>query len=78
MTPENLHLLDLRTSGFKPLKPGRIHVRCPVCGRKLSNMARGEDDPSSAVLAETWCPRCVGSDYDSGTDFFDADGGRVW
>ena len=44
--------------GFKPLKPGKIHLRCYECHRLRSNMRREEGDPPTAVVAEILCPKC--------------------
>ena len=64
-----------RQSGFKPLKPGRIHLRCPSCGRKQSNMPRHpEHDHPTAFLAEVLCPNCDAGTKDAGTDFYDKRG----
>ncbi len=46
-------------AGFHPLRPGRIHLWCPECRRKLSNMPRTEIDPPRAALAQVLCPRCA-------------------
>ena len=73
MTPEQIKLLDLRTSGFHQLKPGRIHLRCPSCGMKRSNVDRSEYDPATAVLLEAKCPECCGGDFDS-PEYFDSNG----
>lgn len=44
--------------GFRPLKPGHIHIYCPVCGRRYSNAKRTEHDPARAVLLKLTCMRC--------------------
>lgn len=44
--------------GFHPLRPGRIHMRCPTCGRKQSNMDRAPLDPPKAALLEVLCDKC--------------------
>jgi hypothetical protein len=64
---------ELRTTGFAPLKEDRIHVRCPGCGRKISNGLRHMWDPPRATLVETECAKCVRGGYGSST-YFDADG----
>lgn len=48
---------DSLMAGFKPLKAGRIHFRCPQCGRKMSNMKRDAYDPPRAVMTEIACPK---------------------
>jgi hypothetical protein len=63
-----------RMDGYKPLKAGRIHLRCPKCGRKMSNGPRADYDPLEAVLIETHCENCCGDDKDSTIDYFAADG----
>ena len=50
--------MSIRTTGFRPLKAGRIHLRCPKCGRKQSNMPRMPYDPPRAVLVEIFCNQC--------------------
>jgi len=77
LTPEQIKLLGLRTSGFKPLMAERIYLRCPRCGTKRSNMTRSDIDPEGAVLAELLCPRCTGGDFGGDTEYFDADGAHV-
>ena len=48
-----------RVSGFKPARPGRIHLRCPRCGRKQSNIPRhAEHDHPTAYLVELLCDKC--------------------
>ena len=48
-----------RVSGFKPARPGRIHMRCPTCGRKQSNMLRHpEHDHPTAYMVEIECDNC--------------------
>lgn len=43
--------------GFKKHRPGRIHLLCDMCGRKMSNMPRGEHDPKRAVLLVYPCDK---------------------
>jgi hypothetical protein len=62
--------------GFKPLQPGRIHLMCPKCGRKQSNMPRCEFDPQSAFLVSIECPKCNAGDF-GGAAYFDRDGNEV-
>ena len=55
-------------AGFAEHRPGKIHLWCPECKRKLSNMPRAEVDPPRAVLAQVLCPHCadrVGAKDDS-------------
>jgi|GEM_PF-5404939 len=70
---------QLRTSGFRKLMPGHIHLRCPHCGRKQSNMRRGKYDPPKAMLAETLCERCCVSlgALEPGVEYYDAKGNSV-
>ncbi len=53
-------------TGFHPLRPGRIHLWCPKCHRKLSNVKRAEYDPEAAVVAAIWCPNCVDGGFSEG------------
>lgn len=66
-------LKELRTTGFRPLRPGKIHTRCPVCGRKQSNMPRQKYDIAGAFLVELACPKCSDSSPDDG-DYYDKNG----
>lgn len=50
--------MTLEYVGYAKLRPGRIHLLCPVCGRKMSNVERDQYDPPSAVLAHVHCERC--------------------
>lgn len=72
------HLQRLRTQGFAPLRRGRIHFRCDVCGRKQSNMKRGEHDPRTAVLMELDCDKCCQGHKDCAPRYFDAAGRHVF
>jgi hypothetical protein len=48
-----------RVSGFHKARPGKIHMRCPKCGRKQSNMDRSaEHDHPTAYLMELLCDAC--------------------
>lgn len=69
-------LLRLRTNGFRKLREGKIHVRCYVCGRKMSNTAREQYDPPTAVLIETPCERC-NAGKEPPTYYYDAAGVEV-
>jgi hypothetical protein len=66
-------------AGFAKLRPGRIHVFCPACKRKMSNMPRTEafnglvPDPPNAVLVHIWCDCTQGGKEDFG-GFLDAYG----
>lgn len=63
---------------FGKLRDGKIHLRCYVCGRKMSNTDRdAESDPSNAVLIETPCPKCAGSDKGCETFYYDAQGETI-
>jgi hypothetical protein len=60
--------------GYQKLRPGRIHLFCPGCGRKMSNVRRDSLDPPDAVLARVSCERCSEGCKDSSQTFLDADG----
>lgn len=64
--------------GFNRLRPGRIHVFCPGCGMKRSNMPRAESapfDPPTATLVGAYCERCSDGCKIEGPAFFrDAEG----
>ena len=49
---------ELEYVGFKPHRPGRIHLYCPGCGRKMSNVERGDLDPPTATLFSVPCEEC--------------------
>ena len=69
--------LDLEWAGFRKWKPGRIHIFCPTCKRRMSNAERTEFDPPSAVLVHVWCEKCSqGCKTDLGY-YFDRDGNVV-
>lgn len=60
--------------GYRKLRPGRIHLYCPKCGRKRSNVRRNEDyDPPNAVISHVWC--C--GDFDGPERYFDANGKAI-
>lgn len=63
--------------GFTKLRTGRIHLWCPGCGRKLSNMPRDKDDPPQAVLLHVYCERCSQGCKDTPVAFFSARGRRI-
>lgn len=60
---------------FKPLKAGRIHLKCRRCKATRSNMARAEhDDPAAVVMVLNYCPRCdKGGEFED-VAYFDAAG----
>lgn len=63
--------------GYRPLKPGRIHMRCPTCGRKVSNVPRSGYDPHDAALLVIPCARdnkCGAGGFIEGGDYFDKNG----
>ena len=63
--------------GFRALRPGRIHVWCPKCKRKLSNMQRQDGDPRRAELVHSWCIRCSQGCKDTPEYYFDDRGKRI-
>lgn len=61
--------------GFRKHRPGKIHVICPGCGRKQSNMPRVEEDPPTATLVGIHCERCSeGCKIDGPAFYRDAEG----
>jgi hypothetical protein len=76
---------DLPYVGFSKLRPGRIHIYCPGCGRKQSNGYRTEanpdrfepGDPPDAVLVHVYCERCSVGCKDAPVTFLDANGQRI-
>ena len=74
MAKRKKSLAELRTTGFHKLKKDRIHLRCPTCGRKQSNMPREEFDSPKAFLAEIICDRCANGCKDPETYYYDNKG----
>jgi hypothetical protein len=70
-------LTRLRTTGFRKLRDGRIHVRCYTCGRKVSNTTRMDYDPPTAVLIETPCEKCSQGCKEPESFYYDATGTEV-
>ena len=66
--------MSLPYVGFAPLRPGKIHLLCPGCGRKQSNMARYSYDPPKTVLVRVHCEKCSQGSKDGGQDFVDSNG----
>lgn len=58
------------------LREGRIHMRCPSCGRKQSNMPR-HNDPAEAVTLVTDCPKCADIGSDANLRYLDANGNEL-
>lgn len=75
--PKPLKILEY--VGFRKHRAGRIHVICPTCGRKQSNMPRCDEitpkDPPTATLVGVWCERCSDGCKVEGPAFYrDAEG----
>ena len=60
--------------GFAAHRPGRIHMFCPRCHRKMSNMPRDKFDPPKAVLVHVFCERCSVGGKDNSQTFLAANG----
>lgn len=60
--------------GYRRLKPGRIHLYCPKCKRKVSNAQRSEHDPPNAHLLHYPCDKCSMGDKVDMNDYMDAEG----
>ena len=61
--------------GFKKHRLGYIHLFCPQCGRKMSNVPRWEHDPPQAVLAHIPCEECSqGCKVEGASAYLDANG----
>lgn len=68
----------LRSQGFQKLRTGRIHFRCPQCGRKESNNRRHDDhDPPNAVLMEIACDKCAAGCKGDDPTYFNARGREI-
>ncbi len=63
---------------FKPIKPGKIHLKCRRCKNTRSNMARADFDPINAVvMVMSYCPRCDrGGEFES-VEYYDAVGREI-
>ena len=61
--------------GYAKLRPGRIHLFCPKCERKMSNMPREPHDPKSAVLVHAVC--CASGSKDGPAVYLNARGQQV-
>jgi len=62
-------------TGFAKLRPGCIHLICPRCKRKMSNVQRADYDPKRAAVAVVWCERCAQGGFCEGPDgYWDARG----
>jgi hypothetical protein len=66
--------ITLSYVGYAKLRPGRIHLFCPGCHRKMSNMPRDKYDPPKAVLCHVFCDSCSVGGKDSSQRFLDAAG----
>lgn len=64
-------------AGYQKLRPGRIHMFCLKCHRKLSNMVRQEFDPPRAELVQSYCPKCGEGGKDAPEYFLDAEGKEI-
>ena len=69
--------MSVEWSGFKKLMTGRIHLFCPRCRRKMSNVPRSDYDPRRATLVHTFCPKCGNGGKDAESTFFDAKGKEI-
>lgn len=71
-------LLPSRVSGFHKAIPGRIHMRCPDCGRKQSNMTRHpEFDHPTAYMVELLCDKCGAGCKEDGGIYFTRNGREI-
>jgi phage terminase large subunit GpA-like protein len=66
-------------AGYAKLRKGRIHLLCPRCGRKQSNMPRMTststvEDPPRAEMCHVLCETCSQGGKDSSMTFLDARG----
>lgn len=63
--------------GFRPIRPGRIHLLCPNCKRKMSNMWKDPHDPPHAVLCAVWCEKCSQGCKVEGPDYYATKHGHI-
>lgn len=64
-------------AGFARLRTGCVHVWCPRCKRKLSNMPRQKFDPPRATLVHSFCERCSQGCKDTPEWYFTARGKQI-
>lgn len=63
---------------FKPLNPGKIHLKCSRCKNTRSNMERSDFDPANAaVMVLNYCPRCDKGGGFEETTYYDANGKEI-
>lgn len=63
---------------FKPLKVGKIHLKCSRCKNTRSNMDRSDFDPTNAaVMVLNYCPRCDRGGGFEETTYYDAHGKEI-
>lgn len=67
--------MSLPWAGYAPLRPGRIHMYCLGCKRKMSNIHRQEYDPPRAELVQSFCAKHDGKDPPE--HFLDGDGKEI-
>lgn len=70
--------MKLEWAGFKPLRAGHIHIFCPKCRRRLSNIPKLPTDPPNATLCHSWCLRCSQGCKECPEYFFDHRGKRIY
>jgi len=65
--------------GYAKLRPGKIHLFCPICKRKMSNVPRDFTDPPDAVLVHIVCDKCGHGGWIEGPEcYLDANGRKRW
>lgn len=70
-------VLARKLARVPPKELTEITLRCPTCGLTKDKAKRDPSDPPTAVIMETQCPECVGSNF-SFVEYFDADGNQVF
>lgn len=69
---------NLQLYGFAKHKVGFAHMRCPDCGRKMSNRAPlTGDEPEGTVLIETPCLECAHKAMEPDERYFDERGREI-
>lgn len=73
------NLVEIPNVGkFRPLKDGKIHMKCSRCGLTRSNVNRSEFDlPKAAVIVMNFCPRCDKGGGFEESWYYDVDGKEI-
>lgn len=65
---------------LRTVRPDRIHLVCPGCGRRLGNSPRRKYDPPHAAVFAVYCgrdQRCGKGGWIDGGRYYDASGYEI-